>query len=126
VDLPRLLAEALRQHRARQVTERLASPVWLDNGWELVFTGPHGEPLNPRAVLTDLKRILRAAGLPAIRFHDLRHSAASLLLLHGVPVRMVADILGHSSTALTQNTYQHVLPQLREQAVKAQEAILGG
>lgn len=90
-----------------------------------MFWTERGEPLKPWRTLRDFKAILVRAGLPVLRFHDLRHSAARLLLLYGVDVKTVADILGHSSTHLTQNTYQHVLPQLREQAVKAQEAYLG-
>src|SRR5215472_10360797 len=66
------------------------------------------------------------AGLPRMRFHDLRHSCASLLLLHAVPGRMVQEILGHSSIGLTLGTCSHVLPALREQALRAQTSILGG
>ena len=124
--LPEPLLEALRQHRARWRDEKLAlGPRWLD-AWDLVFVGPHGEPLKPWEVLAELHVVLERAGLPRIRFHDLRHSCASLLLLHGVPARMVQEILGHSSIGLTLGTYSHVLPGLREQAVRAQAAILGG
>lgn len=120
------MAEALRQQRGRQAEERLkAGPFWRTE-WGLVFCTDRGEPLTLNFVLLDLKRILAMANLPVVRFHELRHSAASLLLLHGVPARQVMEILGHSSITLTQNTYQHVEPALREQAVKAQEAYLGG
>lgn len=125
LDLPGVLVEALRRHRVRQSRERLAAGWHWSEEWNLVFCTERGEPLKPWRVLRDFKVILVRAELPVIRFQDLRHSAASLLLLHGVPTRMVADILGHSSVSLTQQTYQHVLPQLREQAVKAQEAYLG-
>jgi len=71
-------------------------------------------------VLGHFHDVLEHAGLPRMRFHDLRHSCASLLLLHGVPGRMVQEILGHSSIGLTLGTSSHVLPALREQALRAQ------
>ena len=84
-----------------------------------------GEPLNPKTVWKDYRDVLTAASLPLIRYHDLRHSCASLLLLHGVPARMVQEILGHSSISLTLGTHSHVLPGLREQAKAAMDAVLG-
>jgi len=118
--------DALRAHRKRWVDEKLLLGERSLNAWDLVFVGPAGEPLNPRTIWTDFRGKLTAAQLPAIRFHDLRHSCASLLLLAGVPARMVMEILGHSSIGLTLGTYSHVLPGLREQAVRAQAAMLGG
>lgn len=91
-----------------------------------MFVGPHGEPLNPKAVWEDHRAVLKSAGLPLIRFHDLRHSCASLLLLNHVPAKMVQEILGHSSITLTLDTYSHVMRELREQAVAAQTSMLGG
>jgi len=126
LDLPEPVVDALRQHRSRWLAEKIRlGPRWL-NEWDLVFVGPFGEPLNPRLLLEDFHAVLRGAQLPEIRFHDLRHSCASLLLLAGVPARMVQEILGHSSITLTLGTYSHVLPELREQAVRAQAGILGG
>ena len=123
--LPAPVIEALRVHRAAWRDEQLHGKQPA-NSWDLVFVGTAGEPINPRALWSDFRRKLAAAQLPAIRFHDLRHSTASLLLLAGVPARMVQEILGHSSISLTLGTYSHVLPGLREQAVRAQDAMLGG
>ena len=126
VDLPAVALEALRAHRKRWIDERLQlGDKWL-NEWDLVFVGPMGEPLNPKTVWKDYRDVLKSASLPLIRYHDLRHSCASLLLLHGVPARMVQEILGHSSISLTLGTYSHVLPGLREQAKAAMDAVLGG
>ena len=66
------------------------------------------------------------AGCPRIRFHDLRHSAAALMLERGVPVKMVSEMLGHTSVGITLDLYAHVTPTMQRQAVAAIEAILGG
>jgi integrase len=125
VDLPAVALEAMRAHRMRWIDERLhLGDKWL-NQWDLVFVGPMGEPLHPKTLWRDYRGVLKSAGLPLIRYHDLRHSCASLLLLHGVPARMVQEILGHSSISLTLGTYSHVLPGLREQAKAAMDAVLG-
>ena len=76
-------------------------------------------------MLRQFRELLERAGLPQIRFHDLRHSCASLLLAEKVPAKVVQSILGHSSYHLTMDTYSHVLPQLQEEAAAAQERILG-
>jgi len=69
--------------------------------------------------------LLKAAQLPAIRFHDLRHTAATLLLAQGVDPRTIMEILGHSQITLTLNTYAHVLPALQADAAAKLDAILG-
>lgn len=123
--LPSVAIDALRAHRKRWADEKLRLGERYLNEWDLVFVGPQGEPLNPKTIWTEFhEEILASAGLPMIRFHDLRHSCASLLLLHGVPARMVQEILGHSSISLTLGTYSHVLPGLREQATAAMDAVL--
>jgi integrase len=71
-----------------------------------VFTTPVGTPIDPRIDYREFKKLLARAGLPSVRPHDLRHTAASLLLAQGVPARVVMEILGHSAIALTMNTYQ--------------------
>lgn len=82
-----------------------------------VFTNVNGAALSPERAWHAFKRLLRSAELPeTIRFHDLRHSAASLLVASDVPMREVADVLGHSSTALLGSTYGHVVPSLRRSA----------
>jgi integrase len=125
LSLPDPVITALRSHRKTWVDEQLHGKQPA-NAWDLVFVGAAGEPLNPRTIWTDFHGKLKSAKLPPIRFHDLRPSTASLLLLAGVPARMVQEILGHRSIGLTLGTYSHVLPGLREQAVRAQAAMLRG
>ena len=121
--MPASLVAALRAHRVRQLEERLAAgPRWHESG--LVFTNTIGGPLEPSNVLKALKSRLAAAGLPAQRFHDLRHAAASLLLAQGVPARVVMDILGHSQIATTMDLYSHVMPAAHEDAAALMDAIL--
>ncbi len=110
------VAKAIRVQRTRQIEARLlAGPKWQDAGF--VFTTGLGTPIDPANLLDDFKRILRKAGLPDIRFHDLRHSAASLLLALNVHPRVVMELLGHSQISLTMNTYSHVVPDLLRDAV---------
>jgi integrase len=125
--LPKSVVVALREHRARWRHEKLAlGGRWVDE-WDLVFTGPFGEPLNPRTVWEGFKAVLKRAQLPTeIRFHDLRHSAASLLGAKHVPARVVQKILGHSSISLTLQTYSHVFAEQHEEAAEIMDAILGG
>jgi integrase len=110
LSLPDGVIRALKAHRARQATERLAAgTAWRDS--DLIFTSPSGKPLDPKGVHRDFKRLLAKAELPmATRLHDLRHSAASLLLAQGVPLRTIMELLGHSSLAMTANVYAHVAP----------------
>jgi integrase len=72
-----------------------------------VFTTPTGTPVDPRNDYRQFQKLLAKAGLPSVRLHDLRHTAASLLLAQNVPARVVMEILGHSQIALTMNTYSH-------------------
>ena len=84
---------------------------------ELVFTSTVGTPLDQRNLLRQFKLIRKEAGLPEIRFHDLRHTTASLLLELGIHPKVVQEILGHSSITVTMNTYSHVGPKLQKEAV---------
>jgi integrase len=124
IPLPAYAVRALRVHRARQIEERLANgPAWQDNG--LVFTGRHGTPLEPITLHRDFKSVLKKAGLPSIRFHNLRHSAASLMLAQGVPLKTIQEILGHSSIAVTSGFYAHLGEQLKRDAADAMDRVLG-
>ncbi len=105
--LPVPLLAMLKRHRTRQKEERLiAGPRWHDH--ELVFTTPIGTPLDGSNVRKQFAAHLETADLPAIRFHDLRHSAASLLAARGVSQRTVMEILGHTQMATTSNVYTHI------------------
>ena len=88
-----------------------------------MFPNTLGKPLEPHDLHDDFKRLLVKAELPDMRFHDLRHSAASLMLAQGIPLRSIQDILGHSSISLTANLYAHVGEQLRREAADAMDAI---
>ncbi len=91
-----------------------------------LFTTPRGGPLYGTAVYREFLDVTRAAGLPRIRFHSLRHTAASLLLAQGTHPRVVMEMLGHSTIALTMNTYSHVIPALERDAADRMNAILSG
>lgn len=115
VALPEVAVAALRTHRVRQYQERLvAGTRWHDTG--LVFTTSIGSGLDGRNVTRQFQKLLKDLGLPRQRFHDLRHTCASLLLAQGVHPRVVMDILGHSQIKLTMDTYSHVIPQLQRDA----------
>ena len=104
--------------------ERLkAGSLWEDNN--LVFSTTTGKPLDFRNFATgSFKPLLKEAGLPDIRFHDLRHTCATLLLSRGHHPKLVQELLGHASVAMTLDRYSHVLPGMGEQTAVAMEAAL--
>jgi integrase len=101
----------------------LAGTRWHETG--LVFTSTIGTPIEVGNLRRQFWRVLEKAGLPRMRFHDLRHSCASLLLVQGVPARVVMETLGHSNISVTMDTYTHVLPELQRQAADAMDRALG-
>jgi integrase len=124
IALPTVAVTALRAHRVRQLEARMAAGArWQERGF--VFTSGIGTPIEPRRVTREFKALLKSAGLPVIRLHDLRHSCATLLLVQGVSPRVVMETLGHSQVSLTLNTYSHVLPALQRDAATKMDAILG-
>ncbi len=108
-----ILAEALRQHKIEQNKEKLL----LGSGYEdfgLVFAIPNGHPVNPfNLSRREFKSLLKKAGLPNVRFHDLRHTHATVLFKQNVHPKIVSERLGHSSVGITLDTYSHVLPDRR-------------
>lgn len=127
VALTAMAVEALRQHRTRQLEERLRlGEAWGDGSDQnFVFPNGVGKPMEG----TDLLRshfypLLIRAGLPRIRFHDLRHTAATLMLLERIPVKVVSEMLGHSTIAITLNLYSHVLPEMQQEATAAMDRLL--
>jgi integrase len=118
--------EALREHRAHWRDKKLELGERYLNEWDLVFVGALGEPLHPKAVWREWRRVLAAAQLPTIRPHDLRHTAGTLMRERDVDPLVIQQVLGHSNIATTLGAYGHVTPGLRKQAVDAQAAILGG
>jgi integrase len=125
VALPAFAVTALREHRRRQLEDRLlAGSRWHEGGY--VFASSIGTPLDGVGVTHRFQARLVAAGLPRLRFHDLRHGAASLLMAQGVHPRVVMETLGHSTIAMTMNLYSHVVPALQRDAADRMEALLGG
>lgn len=113
----------LRPWRARQATERLAcGAVWRDTG--LIFTREDGGPIHPQALSGLFDRRVKAAGVPRITLHGLRHTSATLGLSAGVPLKIMSGRLGHSSMALTGDVYTHFLVDLDQDAADALGAAL--
>jgi len=124
IELTDLARNALERHRINQTAEKLLN----DSYWHqqhLVFTNMTGGPLESSYVLRYcFQPLLERAGLPKIRFHDLRHTAATLLLGQGVHPKIVSEMLGHSSIAITLDLYSHVTPTMQRRAVKALNELL--
>ncbi len=118
IHLSGLAVAALKEHSLATAKQRIS---------EWVFSSRAGTPLSVHNVHNrSWKPLLKRAGLPAsTRMHDLRHTCATLLLSRGVPVKVVSEMLGHASVAITLDTYSHVLPSMQEAAAKAMEDVLG-
>jgi integrase len=125
VELPALCIAVLQAHRERQQKEReRAGTAWHETGY--VFTSTIGTPIDDCKILKEFNALVAAAKLPKQRFHDLRHACISLLGAQGVPVRVIAEIVGHSDIRLTQNVYQHVYREAMVEAAAKMDAILSG
>jgi integrase len=108
--------EALKEHCVAQDQVRItAGEKWQERG--IVFCNIYGGFFNPVKVLALFQRLLRDAGLPKMRFHDLRHSAATILLEARVHLKMVQERLGHSSIATTADIYSHISPEMQQETV---------
>lgn len=106
---------ALKEHRIRQKERRLAlGAIWQD--YDLVFTSEIGTPLDHGNVYHRFVALVKAAAVPRISFHGLRHTHATLLMKHGVHPKVASERLGHANITLTLQTYSHVLPQMQEEA----------
>jgi integrase len=124
IALSRVVIEALKAHRVRQLEARIKmGDRWKEGG--LVFCNAHGTYFEPSHVWYLFKQLLKSAGLPDVRFHDLRHSAATVLLAAGVPLKVVSELLGHSSIAITADTYAHVLPEMQQEVVRKIDELYG-
>ena len=108
----------LREHQTRQAEEKaVIGAGYQDSG--LVFTWPDGAPIHPDLITRWFEQHSRAAGLPKIRLHDVRHSYASAALAAGVPAKVISERLGHATVGFTLDTYSHVLPGLDAAAAQA-------
>lgn len=123
VEISPPVVEALRRHRLEQKKEKLFyGQEYRDQG--LVFCTPKGGPIDKKTLLRWFKRVLATAGLPATRFHDLRHTCATLLLKAGTHPKVVQERLGHSSIGMTLDTYSHVLPGMQREAARKLDELL--
>jgi integrase len=122
IALDPLTLEALKAHAARQADERSASDEWSETGY--IFTTEDGQPLDPHRTSKSFEKHLRAAALPRIPLHGLRHTYATLALSSGVNPRIVSGRLGHSTVALTLDIYSHVLPQADQEAADRIAALI--
>lgn len=124
IAVPVMTADVLRRQRSQQANQRRAAGKdWCDG--DFVFTTSLGHPMDARNVGRMFRRVLRKARLPRMRFHDLRHSCASLLLAQGVSPRVVMETLGHSRISVTMDTYTHVMPTLLRDAADAMDRSIG-
>lgn len=124
IDVDPETVAALRSHRAQQAQERLESPQWVDN--DLVFCRPDGSPLPPDFAYRQFQRLIKEAGVPQIRLHDLRHTHATWLLEAGEQLHVVADRLGHADSSTTSNIYAHVTDRQRRQGAETFRRIMDG
>jgi integrase len=123
--LPPLAREALvRQHEQQRAWREQARGEWRGNPWSLVFTTHVGTPLSARNVTRIFHQLCQQAGVPPIRFHDLRHSTATLLLHAGVDLKTVSAVLGHSQLSVTADYYAHVTRAVTQPALARLSALL--
>lgn len=124
IAIPTECVHSLKNLRERQQKERRAVGArWSDGG--LVFATPTGGPLDPANLTRHFGRLLRRAGLRRIRFHDLRHSTATLLLEQGIDLVVIKELLGHAHIGVTAGVYAHVRLRLQRQAIDTLGDALG-
>jgi len=115
--------EKLQKHQHLQVGEiQTAGKFWKEN--DMIFPSSTGTPMDPSNLYHNFKRLLKEAGLPDVRFHDLRHTAATLMLQQGIHPKVVQERLGHSDISMTLNTYSHVLPVMQDEAAEKLDDLL--
>jgi integrase len=122
--LPRFLVDLLKQHRVLQMEKRSkVGDRWIDR--DLIFPGRAGNFIIHNNLRQRFYKLLEVTGLPRMHFHDLRHSAATILLSMGVPANVVQELLGHSDIAITLGLYGAVLPSMRKDAADKMDGIFG-
>ncbi len=116
IALPAFVLEALKAHKEHQaVLREKAGARWQNN--DIVFCNIYGGYLSETRLQSNFKKLLKSAELPNVRFHDLRHSAASFFAKLGVHPKVVQEILGHSDISMTMNVYSHAFPSMQEEAM---------
>ena len=123
VALPDFLRPYLERQRQAQAARKQRCASWTD--LNLVMDRGDGRPLNPDTLSAGWAKFLLKAGLPHVRFHDLRHAHATLMLLQGVHPKVVSERLGHASVGITLDTYSHVLPTMQTEAARAFDRLFG-
>ncbi|MEN6532504.1 MAG: tyrosine-type recombinase/integrase [Bryobacteraceae bacterium] len=124
VPLPGPLLSALIEHRRRQAEERsMAGTAWVESG--MVFTTERGTPLDPSHMARSYRAAIRVSGLKYIHFHDLRHSASTILHEAGVPTQAIRKLLGHASARTTEEIYQHATSESEGRLIAAVEEAFG-
>jgi len=114
----------LRALRTRQIEDRLAwGPGWV--GGDSLFTEEDGRPTHPQTITNRLQRAAEKAQVPWVGLHGLRHTMAVLALSSGVPLKVVSERLGHTSTSFTADLYQHGIPGMQLSASSAISRALG-
>jgi len=123
IPIPQMCVDALIRRQKIQVQEKSAAgEKWIQDS-DLVFTSRYGARVVIEGLSRELDAALILAEIPHIRFHDLRHSTASLLLAHGVPMKIVQEIMGHSNYQITADIYSHVLPSALTDAAETMNRI---
>ncbi len=125
ISLPAVAIAALTHHRESQRDDALlAGSRWSGEDWNLVFPSSLGTPLDARNVLRRFQKMLEVAGLPKMRIHDLRHSAASILIAQGVSSKAISELLGHSAVAFTLQVYGHLMEDTRREVASRMDDAL--
>jgi len=123
IDLGENTLQVLRKHRQQQfIKMQMVGEKWQDN--DLVFPSEIGTVINRANLLKMFKSLLKEAGLPSIRFHDLRHTGASLLLNNGIPVMIVSRRLGHARPSITLDIYGHLIPGKQKEVAMLMDQLL--
>ena len=111
----------LKRHQTQQLEVRKAAQKWEDRA--LVFPNLSGGYLHPNHMGEKFRKLLKEAGLPDIHFHDLRHSAATILLCMGINIKVIQELLGHSDISVTLRTYSHLLPSMQQEVVDTWDGV---
>jgi integrase len=123
ISLPRSAVDSLRRHRRQQLETRLASGLAYEDN-DLVFATEVGRAIHPNSLNYRFRSLIDRAGVPVIRFHDIRHTCATLLLSQGIHPKVVQERLGHADIAMTMNLYSHVTQDMQRDASDQLDAAL--
>jgi integrase len=122
--LPMLVVDALKARRVVQLEERMRAGAAWSNPDDHAFTTPQSAPVHPSKVRVILNGLLEAAGLARVKFHTLRHSAATMLLVDGTPLFDVSRVLGHAQVSTTADIYGHLVPEMAAGAAARMDTLL--